>query len=127
MFERNPKNAFSILQYVAPADAAAGTVNGVAVDTTGYAGVGVIVLAGTIDADHTATVKLQHGDAVATSATDADSVALVAANSDSQKKLGYARKAVGKQARVQIVRAGSNSSAIGYIIIGFNADEAPAA
>ena len=63
---------------------------------------------------------------MASSAEDADTVALVAADSDSQHKLSYAKQAHGKQCRVSIVRAGSNISQVGYVVLGFRPTEAPA-
>jgi hypothetical protein len=124
----NPKGAVKVLQFVAPASAAAGTVNGNAVDVGGgYDAVLAIILAGTVPASHTVNVKLQDGDNVGILAADKDVLpaALVAADSNTQKKLGYARQAAGKQVRVQVIRAGTGSSDIGWMILGLNPASAP--
>lgn len=127
MFARNPTNNHKVLQRVAPADAGSGTVNGDPIDTTGYESILVALQVDTIDASHTLTVNLQHGDDVAASATTVDTTgALAAAASNTNPVLGYAKQAkTGKQCRVQLVRAGSNSSQVGYVVIGCNPTEAP--
>jgi hypothetical protein len=129
MFFRNPKNAVKVLQYVAPAAAGAGTVNGAAVDATGYSAVLAVLLVGIIGADSTLAAKLQDGDDVATAATDRDEMAAKtpAQASDTQQKLGFNAAQGGKQVRVQLTRAGGNNTTAGWVLLGLNPQDAPVA
>lgn len=127
MFFSKPQNAVKVLQFVAPTAAAAGTVNGAAVDASGYGGVLLIVLAGTIAAGDAVNVKLQDGDTTPDTDRDELTAALTSEESDTQPKLGYARQAAGKNVRAQVVRTGAGTPTVGWILLGLNPDEAPVA
>lgn len=129
MYPREPKKSFKVLQYQAPAAAGAGTVNGAAVDASGYGAVCAVLIVGTIGADSTLAAKLQDGDDVATTATDRDVMAAKtpAQASDTQPKLSYIRQAAGKQVRVQLTRAGANNTTAGWILLGFDPVDWPVA
>ena len=124
---KDPKKSMKVLQYVAPVAAAAGTVNGTPFDRTGFGGTLVVPLLGTIDAGHNVTVNLQDDDASGGSfATTRDSVTgLVAADSDSAKKLSQVHEAAGKYGRVQVVRGGSTNSVVGWIVFGVDPADWP--
>jgi len=123
----DPNKHVKVLQFVKPASVAAGTVNSTPVDASGFGCVLAIGLVGTIPADHTVAIALQDDDESGGSfATDRDSVTgLAAADSDVAQKLSHVRQAAGKYTRVQIVRAGTGSSVIGYIILGLNPGDMP--
>lgn len=122
-----PQNAVKVLQFVTPAAVAAGTVNGTAVDATGFSAVLMILLAGTIPAANTVAAKLQDCDTTDGEFADRDELAaaLTDAESDTEPKLGYARQAAGKYVRAQVVRTGAGTPTVGWMLLGMNPVEAP--